>query len=154
MAKMQWSQSSRVKASPDTVFAWMTDFQEDDHGRPAFVKGSGAPKKYTKKPSKRTIVSRDGNKVRIHDEWGRRKFDLDLELIPLDRTVDIKGPMGYHAVFKAVPDEGGTKVEASVAFEVKGFWGLLFGLFKKKFYRELNQDFAGHVADLENDLAQ
>lgn len=154
MAKMQWSQSSRVKASPDTVFAWMTDFQEDDHGRPSFVKGSGAPKTYTKKPSKRMIVSREGNKVKILDEWGGRKFDMNLELIPLDRTVDMKGPMGYHAVWKAVPDEGGTKVEASVNFEVRGFWGLLFRLFRKKFYRELNQDFAGHIADLENDLAQ
>ena len=153
MRTVTWSKSTQVKAPPSTVFEWMTDFQEDDHARHAFVVGSGAKKTYTKKPSKRTIVSRSGNSVKILDEWGGRKFPMDLELVPLDRTVKMKGIMGYEAVWKAQPDEGGTKVEANVSLTAKGLWGLLLPLFRKRFIRELEQDFAGHIADLENFLA-
>jgi hypothetical protein len=153
MAELKWTKSARVPYPPDTVFEWMTDFQEDDHGRPAFVKGTGAPaKKYTKKPSKRTIVSRSGNNVKILDYWGGRTYDMDLELVPLDRTVNMKGPWNYQAVWKAVPDEGGTKIEAEVGIKIGGFAGLLMGLFKKKFYRDLEYDFAGHMSDLQDSL--
>lgn len=150
MAPLNWSKTAHVNIPPDTVFAWMTNFQEDDHGRPAFVKGSGAPKKYTKKQSKRTVVSSKGNHVSIHDEWGGRKFDMELDLVPLDRTVNMKGPMGYVAVWKAVPDEGGTKVEAHISLPMRGFWGLLAPLFRKKFYRDLEYDFNGHISDLQD----
>jgi hypothetical protein len=153
MSAITWSKSTRVKASPDTVFAWMTDFQEDDHARHAFVVGSGAKKTYTKKPSKRTVVSRDGNKVKIHDEWGGRKFEMNLELFPLEREVKMTGPFGYQASWKAVPDEGQTKIEAHVELHMKGLMGFLAPLFRGRFIRELEQDFAGHIADLENDLA-
>ncbi len=152
MAPLHWTKATRVNVPPDAVFAWMTDFQEDDHGRPAFVKGAGSPKTYTKKASKRTVVSRSGNMVSIHDEWGGRKFDMELELVPLDRTVNMKGPMGYTAVWKAIPDAGGTKVEAIVSLNMKGFWGLLAPLFRKKFYRDLEHDFNGHISDLQDSI--
>jgi len=152
MAPIAWSKSARVEVSPDAVFEWMTDFQVDDHGRPAFVRGSGAAKTYTKKPSKRTLLSREGNKVKILDEWGGRHFEMDLELVPLDRQVNMIGPFGYAAVWKAVPDGDATKVDANVVLNVKGFMGFIMGFFKKRFYRELDQDFAGHIADLKDSL--
>ncbi len=150
MAPLDWSKSTHVNIPPDVVFSWMTDFQEDDHGRTAFVKGTGAPKIYLKKPSKRTVVSREGNNVKIHDQWGGRKFDMQLELVPLDRTVKMQGPMGYSATWKAVPDQGGTKVEAQISLHMKGFRGLLAPLFRKKFYRDLEYDFNGHISDLQD----
>jgi hypothetical protein len=153
MAPLTWSKSQHVNATPDRVYEWMTDFQEDDHGRPAFIKGSGATKTYTKKPSKRTIVSREGNNVKIKDEWGGRTFEMDLELMALDRTVKMTGPYGYEAVWKAVPDEGGTKVEAAISLSPKGFFRFIMGFFKKRFFRELEQDFQGHIADMENDFS-
>lgn len=152
MAPIAWAKSAHVDASPDAVFEWMTDFQVDDHGRPAFVKGSGADKTYTRRPSKRTILSRDGNKVKILDEWGGRHFEMDLELLPLDRTVKMLGPFGYEAVWTAVPDGAGTKVDARVVLNVKGLMGFIMGFFKKRFRRELDQDFAGHIADLKDSL--
>ena len=152
MAELKWSNSAQVKFPPDAVYAWMTDFQEDDHGRPAFIKGSGAPAKVYKKPSKRTIVSRSGNNVKILDVWGGRTYDMDLELVPLDRTIIMKSQWNYHAVWKAVPHEGGTKVEAEVDMKVGGFAGLVMGLFKKKFYRDLSYDFNGHISDLQDSL--
>jgi hypothetical protein len=150
MAPLDWSKSAHVKIPPDVVFAWMTNFQEDDHGRTAFVKGTGASKKYTKKPSKRTVLSSEGNHVHILDEWGGRKFDMQLELVPLDRTVKVQGPMGYFAIWKAVPDNGGTKVEAQISLHMKGLRGLLAPLFRKRFYRDLEYDFNGHISDLQD----
>jgi hypothetical protein len=152
MADLKWSKSAQVPFPPDAVFAWMTDFQEDDHGRPAFVKGSGAPKKYTKKPSHRQVLERSGNSVHILDKWGGRTYDMRLELKPLDRSVEMKGPWNWHAVWKAAPHEGGTKVEASVDMRVGGFAGLLMSLFKKSFYRDLEYDFNGHISDLQDGL--
>jgi hypothetical protein len=152
MAELKWTKSAHVPFPPDTVFEWMTDFQEDDHARPAYVKGSGAPAKFTKKPSKRTIVSRSGNTVKLSDLWGGRTMEVDLTLVPLDRTVNMKGPWNYQAVWKAVPDAGGTKVEAEVAMKVGGFAGFLMSLRKKSFYRQLDYDFAGHMSDLQDSL--
>jgi len=43
-------------------------------------------------------------------------------------------------------------VEAEVKLDVKGFMGFIMGFFKKRFYRELDQDFAGHMADLKDSL--
>jgi hypothetical protein len=154
MAERHWTKSARVNFPPDLIFEWMSDFQEDDHGRPAYIKGSGAPAKYSKKPSKRTIVSRSGNNVKIHDQWGGKQFDMDLELAPLDRTIKMSGAWNYRAVWKAVPDSGGTKVEAEVTIRAGGLAGLLMALFmgKKKFYRQLDYDFAGHMSDLQDSL--
>jgi hypothetical protein len=150
MAPISWSKSAHVNATADKAFEWMTDFQEDDHARPAFVNATGAKKAYEKKPSKRTIVSRQGNTLKILDEWGGQKFALDLELVPLDRVVKMKGAHGYQATWRAVPDEGGAKIEAQVSMNAKGLMGFFMRFFKKKFYRDLDGDFAGHIADLED----
>jgi hypothetical protein len=152
MAPLKWSKSADVSDSPDAVFEWMTDFQPDDHARPAFVKGSGAKKTYTSHASKRTVLARTGNHVTIHDDWGGRHFEMELDLVPLDRTVKMIGPFGYSAVWKAVPNGDGTRLEANVALDVKGFFRFIMKLFQKRFFRELDQDFAGHVADLKDSL--
>lgn len=152
MAELKWSRSQVVNFAPDVVYQWMTDFQEDDHARPSFIKGTGMEKKYTKKPSKRTIVDRSGNNVHIMDYWGGRTYDMHLELVPMERTVIMKGPWNYLAVWKAVPHEGHTKIEAEVGMKIGGFAGLIMGLFKGKFYRDLAGDFAGHMSDLQDSL--
>ena len=39
-----------------------------------------------------------------------------------------------------------------VDMKVGGFAGLIMGLFKKKFYRDLSYDFNGHISDLQDSL--
>lgn len=149
MAPVTWARSAVVEASPDAVFRWMSDFREDDHARPAFKRGAGV-KDDGKPGAKRTILSRDGNVVRLRDEWGRRRFELAVTVDEKARTVTIDGEHGYRAVWRAVAEGAGTRVEASTTLAPKGLFGLLAPLFAGSFRKELDRDFAGHVADLED----
>lgn len=148
MAPVTWSRSALVPASPDVVFRWMSDFRDDDHARPAFKRGAGV-KEDGKPGSKRTVLSRDGNVVRLRDEWGRRRFDLTVTLDERSRSVTIDGEHGYRSVWRAVAEGAGTRVNASTTLAPRGLFGLVAPLFAGSFRKGLDQDFAGHIADLE-----
>lgn len=152
MAPVEWHFSAVVKGASDAVFAWLSDYQSDDHNSAAFRKGAGQTKP-PKHAAKRQILSREGNTLKIHDEWGRSRFDSTVELVPLSREVKITGAHGYSAVWKAVPEGDKTKLEVHGTWAPKGFLKLFVPLLRKGFVRDMELDFKGHTAELENDLA-
>ncbi len=152
MAPVEWHFNAVVNGTSDAVFNWLSDYQPDDHTSEAFRKGAGE-KKPPKHPAKRAILSREGNMLKIHDEWGRSKFDSAVELVPLSREVKITGGFGYSAVWKAVPEGDKTKLEVHGVWAPTGFIRFFVPLFRKRFVRDMELDFKGHTAELENDLA-
>jgi Polyketide cyclase / dehydrase and lipid transport len=149
---MRWRHEARLAASPDAVYAWMSDFREDDHAREAFLRGAG--QKPGGAASRRTVVSRDGNRVKLRDAWGRRTFEMDVELAPQAREVRLTGEYGYRATWRAEPDGAGTRVVSEGAFEPAGLMRLVAPLFARGFARQMEQDFRGHVEDLRSELAR
>lgn len=147
---MKWRHEARIAASPDAVYAWMSDLREDDHAREAFLRGSGA------KPggpvAKRTIVSRQGDRLKVHDAWGRKAFDLEVELAPVAREVRLHGGFGYRATWRAEPDGPGTRLVVEGEMAPSGIMRLFVPLFAKGMAKEMQADFNGHVEDLRSAL--
>src|SRR5581483_8174623 len=135
--RMRWRHEALVPASPDAVYAWMSDFREDDHAGEA---------------SHRTVVSREGNRVRLHDAWGRRSFDLDVELAPEAREVRLTGEYGYSATWRAEPAAGDTRVVVEGRLEPTGIMRLLAPLFSRGMAKQMQDDFNGHVEDMRSGL--
>ncbi|SRR5581483_2697618 len=150
--RMRWRHEALVPASPDAVYAWMSDFREDDHAREAFLRGSGA--KPGGAASHRTVVSREGNRVRLHDAWGRRSFDLDVELAPEAREVRLTGEYGYSATWRAEPAAGDTRVVVEGRLEPTGIMRLLAPLFSRGMAKQMQDDFNGHVEDMRSGLTK
>lgn len=153
MAPVEWHFNAVVKGTSDAVFNWLSDYQSDDHTSPSFLKGSGETKP-PKHAAKRQILSREGNMLKVHDEWGRSKFDSTVELVPLSREIKITGAFGYSSVWKAVPEGDKTKLECHGLWAPKGFMKIFVPLMRKRFVRDMELDFKGHTAELENDLSQ
>src|SRR5688500_10820524 len=110
MGSATWRATGTVEADPDRVYAWLTDFTDDDHNSPAYTRGAGIPPDKKTKPSKREVLSREGNVLEIRDEWGGSKFTATVTLDPKARTVRIQGGMGYDSVWRATPEGSGTRV--------------------------------------------
>lgn len=149
MGSVAWRLSGVVAAGPDEVYAWMTDFREDDHERPAFRRGSGA--KPGGRPSSRKVLSRDGDVLRIEDSWGRNRFVATVTLDPKARAVRIEGKMGYESTWRAEPDGAGTRVEVEGRMG-RGVVGSLMAVFASGIRREMEQDFRGHLEDLRESV--
>lgn len=149
MAELTWAQKAHVRASPERVWAWMTDYSEHDHASPAYRQAVGAGADHR---AKRTIVSRTPTTVVLEDRWGGKQFRSTVTLDPAARTLRIDGGWGYTATWRAVPERGGTRVEVEGRMAPGGLFGLLLPLFGKKMREESEKDFRGHVAELEADL--
>lgn len=151
MGSVTWRASGTVRADPDAVYAWMTDFTADDHGSEAYLRGSGQKK--PKKPGVRTILSREGNVLRIEDNWGGSTYRQTITLDPATRSYRIESGMGYHATWRAVPEGGGTRVEVEGRMG-RGIVGALMGLFAKPIRRGMEDDFRGHLEELRETLGE
>lgn len=146
-----WSFSARVDASPDAVYAWMSDYSEDDHANPRFKAGAGV------KPDDRThnhrVVRRTSERhLTVEDQWGRQRFVVEVELVPERREVRISGQYGYRGVWRAEPDGAGTRVVSEGRLEPTGFARLFAPLFAGMFMKQMRGDFEGHVADMRASL--
>lgn len=146
-----WSFAARVEAPPDDVYAWMSDFREDDHARPAFKRGAGM-RPGDKRESRRAVVSREGNVVVVEDSWGRERYRLTVTLDPAAREVRLAGMYGYAGVWRAAPAGTGTRVESEGRIAPTGLARLFAPLFARTFMKQMEADFRGHVADLAEEL--
>lgn len=144
-----WSFSDLVQADPDAVFAWMTDYREDDHRSPAFLRGAGAKRG---EASHRRILARTASEAEIEDTWKGRTFRLRAVFDKENGEVRITGGYGYEALWRAVPSGSGTRVEVEGRVAPPGMLRLLFPLFARGMRRELEQDFRGHLEDLRSSL--
>lgn len=149
MAKTTWTFEAHVTASADAVYAWMTDFREDDHARPAFVRASGGKAGVQ---STRRILARAGDSVQLEDRWGRQSFRTTARLARGQREVRIEGAYGYRATWCAAPNGRGTRVTATTELDPRGFFALLLPLVAGKMRAQAEHDFRGHIADLEAEL--
>lgn len=140
-----------MAADPAVVFAWLTDYREDDHARPAFFRGAGTPPK-KQRPSRRRVVSRAGNTLEIEDAWGRKRFRAKVTLTPARYELRIQGDFGYDATWTARPSGGGTRLEVRGTVAPGGLAGALMGLARRSFLREMEADFRGHVEDLRESV--
>jgi len=153
MGRVTWRFSDTVRARPDDVYAWMADFAADDHATEAFKRGAAYPEKKWK-PSKRTVVSREGNVLRIKDEWGRGGFETTATLDAATRSVRIVGGLGYEATWRATPEGDGTRIEVDGKMG-RGLLGSLMKLVAGRSTREgMEKDFRGHVEDLRESLGR
>ncbi|MCA1813732.1 MAG: SRPBCC family protein [Halobacteriales archaeon] len=147
----RWSFEAEVAASPDDAYAWMTDYTADDHGSPAFLKGSGM--KPSGKASVRRIKARAGNRLDIEDAWGRQRFETTVTLVPGSREVRIEGQWGYRSTWRALPAKGGSRIVCEARLEPSGAARLLAPLFARMLMGQMRADFQGHVAEMRHDLA-
>lgn len=151
MAPVTWRHEGRVAAPPDAVYAWMTDFQADDHARPAFRQGAGVPPDDLT-PSNRTVISRTGDTTVLEDRWGRRKFRLAVTLDRPRREVKLAGQFGYGSVWRATPDGDGTLLACEGRMAPRGLTRLLLFFFAGGLLREMATDFQGHLEDARHTL--
>lgn len=148
----RWSFEARVPAPPEAVYAWMSDYREDDHAREAFRRGAGV-KPDDRRASQRRIVRRDGNRLVLEDTWGGQRFSLHVELRPSAHEIHVKGAYGYRAVWTAKADAGGTLVRCEGSMEPTGLLRFVAPFFAKAFVKQMQADFDGHVAEMRVDLA-
>lgn len=150
MGAVTWHASAIVHASPDDVWAWMTDFTSDDHNGEAYLRGAG--QKRPKKPAMRTIVSREGNVLRIEDRWNGSTYRQTVTLDPSTRSYRIEASMGYDATWRAVAEGGATRYEVDGRMG-RGALGSLMALFRGPIRRSMEADFRGHAEELREAMA-
>ena len=146
----RWSFEARVPAPPDAVYAWLSEYAEDDHSNERFRRGSGAT---DDKRSHRVVERKDERRLVVRDEWGRQRFEMQVELAPEAREVRLTGQMGYRAVWRATPDGEETRVTSEGRLEPKGLMRLFAPMFAGAFMKQMKADFEGHVTDLRESLA-
>jgi len=149
MAGVSWDLEARVKAPPEAAYAWLTDYTEDDHSRPAFLRAAGA-KPGTK--ATRKFLARGPDSLQLEDTWGGRKFQSTVRFDRQAKTITIEGEFGYRAVWRVTPDGTGSKVQVEGRMQPSGAFKLLMPLFAGKMKAETTKDFHGHIADLEAEL--
>lgn len=150
MGSVTWRLSGIVAASPDAVWAWLTDFTEDDHNSAAYRRGAGETKPQ-KKPSRREVVSREGNVIRLRDTWNGSTWEQTVTLDPASRSVRIQGGFGYDATWAATPEGNATRVSVEGRMG-KGIVGSIMKLFQGSTQKSMEKDFRGHMEDLRESL--
>lgn len=150
MGSVSWRVSDLVDGPPDAVWAWMTDFSQDDHSTEAYRRGAGVKKA---RAASRTILSREGNVLRIEDRDGASKYVQTVTLHPERRAVHIAGQMGYDATWTATPEGHRTRLTVEGRMG-KGLVGSLMRLFQVQLQRGMERDFRGHVEDLRESLGR
>ena len=151
MGSVSWRVSAVVAAPPDAVYAWMTDFTTDDHNSEAYRRGAGETKP-AKKPSRREILSREGNVLRIKDTWNGQTWEQTITLDPARRSVRIQGGFGYDSLWTATPEATATRVTVEGKMG-KGLVGSVMRVFfQGSTQKSMGKDFRGHVEDLRESL--
>lgn len=149
MGSVTWRMSDVVDGPPEAVWAWLTDFTKDDHATEAFRRGAGIQK--DRSASSRTILSRDGDVLRIEDRDGRSTYVQTVTLHPEARRVHIAGAMGYDATWSATPEARGTRLAVQGRMG-RGVLGAILSLFAGPIRRSMERDFRGHLEDLRETL--
>jgi hypothetical protein len=152
IGRIEWHLEAQVDAPPDDVYGWLTDYQPDDHTRPAFCRGARAAPRGPGSGT-REIVALGGNSLEIRDAWGRKRFTSRVTLDPGRRALSIDGDYGYKATWRAHGSGAGTRIEVTGSVDPGGVAGLFMGLAKAKraFLREMEDDFRGHLEALRED---
>src|SRR5882672_10731032 len=149
----RWSFEAHVDAPADAVYAWMTDYSEDDHANDRFRKGAGVEAE-DRTHNHRVVERKDERHLVVRDEWGRRRFEMQVELGPDAREVRVTGGFGYRATWKAAPDGGGgTRVTSEGGLAPSGVMRIIAPLFAKSMAKQMEDDFNGHVNDMREALA-
>lgn len=159
MGSARWHCSGIVAAPADVVYSWLTDFSPDDHNSEAYKRGAGVrPKKGRKgkvprepEPAVRTILAREGNVLKIRDQWDGNDWTQTVTLDPATRSYRVDGKFGYEAHWRAISEGNATRVE----FEGKlgrGVLGTMMRLFEHKMQQSMENDFRGHMEDLRETL--
>ena len=153
MGHVRWYCSGIVAAPADVVYAWLTDFTEDDHNSEAYRRGAGVKPKKGKPaaPAKRTVLSRDGNVLRIRDRWDGNDWTQTVTLDPSTHSYRVEGGFGYEAEWRAIPEGNATRVEFAGQLG-KGIVGSLMRLFSGRMQKSMESDFQGHLEDLRETL--
>jgi len=146
-----WKLSGRLSARPAAVFAWMTDFREDDHNSEAYHRGAKTPEKERARAAHR-VIDVEGATLKIHDEWGTSRFDARVTVDGDAREVRIEGEFGYSSVWRAVEDGSGTRVETEGRVAPKGPGKLFLPFIGKGLMAGIERDFNGHMEEMRVDL--
>jgi hypothetical protein len=148
-----WRFEARIDATPDAVYAWMSDYRDDDHANERFRRGAKAAD--GGEASHRVVERRDAKNLVVRDEWGRQQFTLEVQLVPEERETRLRGEWGYRSTWRAESDgNGGTKLTVDGELAPRGPMRLLAPLFAARMRRQMEQDFAGHVEDLRATLSR
>ena len=130
----------------DAVFAWWTDFREDDHRHP------GSPADST-----RTILGRTGNEVWLRDRATRpMRVTIEERVFlnpPLGYAVDARYPAAdvrYTYRFDAEGD--GTRVTLDVDVRPRHVGWILIPLATPWWRRYTERDLDFHLREMERDL--
>jgi hypothetical protein len=137
----------RCRFPRDAVYAWWTDFREDDHMRP----GSPAA-------SSRVIVGREGDDVWLR-EHATRPFRVTLE-----EHVVLDPPNGYAVkarypgadveyAYRFEPRVEGTTIVLEASVSPRGIGRLLVPLMAWWWRRYAARDFDFHLAHMTEDLS-
>lgn len=156
MGSARWYCSGIVAAPANVVYAWMTDFTEDDHNSDAYRRGAGVKPRNAKRgkppaPAKRTILAREGDVLTIRDQWDGNDWTQTVTLDPSTHSYRVEGKFGYEAEWRAIPEGNATRVEFAGKLG-KGLLGSLMGLFSGKMQKSMEADFQGHLEDLRETL--
>jgi hypothetical protein len=131
----------------DAVYAWWTDFREDDHVQP----GSPAT-------SVREILRRQGNEVWLQDR-ATRPIRVTIE-----EHVTLDPPNGYAVearypgadveyAYRFEPTGDGTRIVLKVSVRPRGLGRVLVPLLKWWWRRYAARDLDFHLAEMERELA-
>lgn len=141
-----WERSTRVP--PEKARAWWFDLQPDDHDTPehrAVWKGQ---------PAVRRILERGKDSVTVEDQWGRRppwRSTLKLEGKDALRVEGGAGKAHGIGTLRFGPEGAGSRLVFDGGIEVKGFFGLLVPLFKRRFQGAFLTDMEAHAKHLERE---
>ena len=144
---MRWSLTRTVPLPRDSVFAWWTDFREDDH------RHAGSPARST-----RSILRRSGNEVWLRDE-ATRPIRLAIEEHvtldpPLGYAVDARYPgadVRYAYRFESIGD--GTRISFDAWIRPRGLGWILVPLTAWWWRRYGERDLDYHLARMAEELA-
>jgi hypothetical protein len=131
----------------DAVYAWWTDFREDDHVRP----GSPAT-------SVREILRRQG-----HEVWMRDRATRPVR-VTIDEHVTLDPPNGYAVearypgadveyAYRFEPTADGTRIVLDVSVHPRGFGRILIPLTAWWWRRYTARDLEFHLEEMARDLS-
>lgn len=146
----EWKFETRVAAPPAAVYAWLSDYQNDDHTHEAFRRGSKAKK--DGKHQRRVVERKDARSLVVRDEWGSQTYTMHVELAPEAHEVRLRGQMGYSGLWKVEPDGAGSIVTSTSFVAPRGFAKIFAPLFAGMFMKQMRADFDGHVEHMKSDL--
>ena len=143
---MKFRLDRKTPFSRDAVFAWWTDFREDDHGHP------GSPADST-----RTILGRTGSEVWLRDRATRpMRVTIDEHVIlnpPLVYAVDARYPAADVQYTYRFDTEGdGTRVTLDVDVRPRHIGWILIPLATPWWRRYTERDLDFHLNQMAREL--